>query len=73
MQGKPIISYCLEIDRAVNNNFEEVLGCEFQPNQMNLDFTVKSLTKGQLYGFRSRAKNEYGWGPYSPTSLLLVA
>ena len=73
MQGLPIESYCLEIDRQLTNNFEAVLGCESQLDQMNLDFTVKSLTKGNLYAFRYKARSAYGWGDYSPTALLLVA
>lgn len=40
---------------------------------MALDFTIKSLTKDKYYGFRYRAKNEYGWGDYSPVAQLLVA
>lgn len=74
MQGLPIESYCLEIDRELTENFEVVLGCESQVNQMNLDFTIKSsLVKGNVYAFRYKAKNAYGWSGYSPTAKLLVA
>ena len=50
-----------------------MIGCPGQQNQLNLDFTIKSLTRGQSYGLRYRAKNAYGWGPYSTTAVLLVA
>ena len=40
---------------------------------MNLDFTVTSLTKGNSYGLRYKAKNVYGWGEYSDVAILLVA
>lgn len=72
-QGLPILSYCLEIDRNLNNNYESILGCEFQQEYMNLDFLIKSLTNGNSYGFRYKAKNAYGWGSYSDPAILLVA
>lgn len=40
---------------------------------MALTYTVTGLLKGSTYGFRYKARNLYGWGPYSETSFLLVA
>lgn len=40
---------------------------------MGLTYMVNGLTQSQVYAFRYRALNAYGWGQYSAISLLLVA
>lgn len=37
----------------------------FSSDDTALTYTVSSLTAGNSYKFRLRAKNSYGWGPYS--------
>jgi hypothetical protein len=64
--GLPILSYSLEIDYNLSGSFQALIG-ETQ-DQLGLEYTVNGLTKSQTYAFRYRAKNAYGWGPYSPVS-----
>lgn len=42
-------------------------------DQMALTYTQTGLTKGNTYGLRYRARNQYGWSGYSPVEFLLVA
>ena len=70
-QGLTILSYCLEIDRLGTATFESVAGCETA--SLLLSHTVTSLTTGNSYGFRYKARNAYGWGEYSEAATLLVA
>ena len=70
-RGLTILSYCLEIDRFGTAAFEPVAGCE--TDSLLLSHTVTSLTRGNTYGFRYKARNAYGWGEYSEVVTLLAA
>lgn len=70
-RGLPVLSYCLEIDRVLDNIYTEINGCS--NTSMALTHLIKGLVQGATYGFRYRARNAYGWGGYSQTALLKVA
>jgi hypothetical protein len=69
--GSPITSYSLEWDSGNGNVFAPVLG--FDENNIVLEYTFDSLTKGSTYKFRYRVKNIYGWSPYSSETEQLAA
>lgn len=70
-RGLPVLSYCIEIDRVLDNNFKPLQGCS--TDSLGLDVYVSGLNIGQSYGFRYKARNEYGWSDYSQVSTILVA
>ena len=63
--GSPIVSYGLEWDggQEGSNTFETLVGDEI--NNIQLTYVKTDLTSGVVYNFRYRAKNIYGWSPYS--------
>ena len=70
----PITSYSLEFRKGTTGDFTTYSG----PNEfstMMTKFTIKSpwVSKGNTYSFRFRAKNAYGWSPYSDIVYLIVA
>jgi len=40
-------------------------------DSLNLSYIINGLVAGQSYSFRVRAKNEFGWGPYSNESSFI--
>lgn len=42
-------------------------------NSLLTTFTVTGLTPGHNYNFRYRAKNDFGWGPYSNIATIKAA
>ena len=62
--GSEIISYSLEWDGGqIGNSFQVLIGEEY--NNIQLIYLKDSLTSGIAYNFRYRAKNIFGWSPYS--------
>ena len=59
----PITSYSLEWDQA-NGNWQSVVGNPIDFVAINFTI-VNSVVPGQSYKLRLRARNVYGWGPYS--------
>ncbi|MCP3681809.1 MAG: fibronectin type III domain-containing protein, partial [bacterium] len=59
-----VTSYSLEWDSGSNGlSFTPLVG--YSSDSLNLTYTKIGLTSGQNYIFKYRAKNIYGWGPYS--------
>jgi hypothetical protein len=59
--GSAIISYSLEWDLSVGNWQQLTVN-----PSLALTYTVNSgIIAGQVYSFRLKAQNQYGWGPYS--------
>jgi len=70
-EGLTVVSYCLEIDDNLDNVFREVNGCI--TTSMALTHIVRGLELGSIHAFRYKARNAYGWSPYSQTAYLKVA
>ena len=73
--GSDVLSYNLQWDAGIEGQFVELVG---QSNTyLSLFYTVTSavdgLTPGLAYTFRYRAKNIYGWGPFSNEATFLAA
>ena len=62
--GSPIVSYSLEWDDASSQLFFTSLIGE-TVNNIQLLYTKTGLTPGVEYAFKYRARNIYGWSPYS--------
>ena len=59
----PILSYSLEWDQAADN-WVSLHGSD--TNSLDLFFLASNgVQEGLVHQFRLRAKNQYGWGPYS--------
>lgn len=71
LNGLSVLSYSLEIDYDLSGNFIPVIGNPV--DQLGLTHIENNLKMGSTYAFRYRARNEYGWSGYGPTSYLLVA
>jgi hypothetical protein len=61
--GSPITSYSIEWDLGTGFAFTPVVGHD--TNNVLLEYTFNSLTKGSVYRFRYRVRNLYGWSAYS--------
>lgn len=60
------------MDDGKGGDFVSLVG--FTSDYLRLWHTVTSnITKGTLYRFRYRAKNNIGWSPFSETGFLLAA
>ena len=71
--GSAIISYQLEYDDASGATIWTVIS-GYPTNSLLQQGTVSSsITIGATYKFRYRAKNLFGWGPYSDTLDLYAA
>ena len=70
--GSPIRSYDIQMDDGRGGNFFSLVG--ETSDYLRLWYTVTSnITKGTLYRFRYRARNDIGWGPYSNYGFILAA
>jgi hypothetical protein len=63
--GSPVLSYHLQFDNSTAaTTWIDVIG--LAPDSMLLTVIVSTeIESGQQYGFRVRARNIFGWGPYS--------
>jgi hypothetical protein len=68
-----VISYSLEYDSGTNQNqWTAVTG--LTTDLTDLTYVVTDgILRGGTYHFRLRAKNQYGWGVYSDTVIILAA
>lgn len=67
-----ILSYNLEVDDGTGSgNFSELYGETSDSNLLTHTYT--SVTQGTTYGFRYRAKNQFGWGDYSDVTYIVAA
>lgn len=72
--GSQILSYSLEWDGAKGRGgiFVPIIG--FPKDSLAQQLTINNgIRQGELYRFRYRARNIYGWGPYSEVSTVLAA
>jgi hypothetical protein len=71
--GSPVLSYHLQYDNATAAvTWLDVVG--LAPDSMLLSVIVSSeVVSGELYGFRVRARNIFGWGPYSQVTYIQAA
>ena len=71
--GSPVLSYHLQYDSGTSaTSWTDVIG--LSPDSLLLTFTVSSnIDSGTLYGFRVRARNIFGWGPYSTPTYIKAA
>lgn len=67
------MSYNLEWDAGSSGtNWYSLVGNV--ANSLSLNFlATNSLTPGHAYRFRVRAKNIWGWGPFSPVTTIYAA
>jgi len=59
------------MDDGLSGSFSDLYGA--LTDALHTSHTVSNLTKGLTYGFRYRAKNVYGWGPFSPITYHLAS
>lgn len=70
--GSTIVSYSLEWDSGTSGaTFTSLIG--ESSNNIQLTYSKTSLSAGQSYRFRYRAKNIFGWSPYSEVITALAA
>ena len=68
--GDTILSYELDWDNGTNSDPTIVL--QGNPiDSLSLSYTSNSLITGSSYNFKYRAKNNIGWGPFSPTTSIV--
>jgi hypothetical protein len=71
-----ILSYNVQWDRGLQNGFYELVGGGSDPYTLleyTIDSSVETLTPGDGYTFKYRAKNKYGWGEFSESVTFLAA
>ena len=68
-----VLSYNLEWDGGSSGSvYSSLVG--YVANSLSTSFlATNGLTAGQLYRFRVRAKNIWGWGPYSSHTTIQAA
>lgn len=71
--GSAIVSYHLQFDDGTNLiTWTDVIG--LTPDSLATSVVVSStVVSGTVYGFRVRARNIFGWGPYSAVSYIKAA
>jgi len=72
--GTMILSYSLEWDgdRGRGGEFTSLIGNP--KDSLAAQLTIfNGIKQGELYRFRYRARNFYGWGPYSEVTTVLAA
>lgn len=72
--GTMILSYSLEWDgeRGRGGEFVSLIGNPKDSLAQQLTL-LDGIKQGELYRFRYRARNFYGWGPYSEVTTVLAA
>ncbi len=67
----PVTSYNLWWDQGSNGEFWYSLIGLVEPILVQTSFTVTNgVLEGQDYKFKIRAKNIWGWGPFSPVATI---
>lgn len=71
--GSAVLSYHLQYDAGSNAvNWIDVIG--LSPDSIATNVIVSSnIESGTTYGFRVRARNIFGWGPYSAVTYIKAA
>jgi len=71
--GSAVLSYHLQFDNGTNaNSWVDVVG--LAPDSAATTVIVSSdVVSGTAYGFRVRARNIFGWGPYSSVTYVSAA
>lgn len=64
-----ILSYNLEWD--FGSGYQSLIG--LSTNSLATSFTVSSVSAGTSYNFRLKAKNIYGFGPYSSVTTIVAS
>jgi len=70
--GLHIESYSLEIDDGEGGAFVALTGLAV-PSLATSQLITTGVREGVTYRVRYRARNAYGWGPYSVTAAILAA
>lgn len=70
--GLAIESYCLEMDDGAGGELAAITGLEVASLATSQLITT-GIRQGATYRVRYRARNAYGWGPYSATAAILAA
>jgi hypothetical protein len=69
--GSNIISYELQMDDGKGGDFISLFGAD--SDYLRLWYIVTTnITKGTLYRFRYRAKNDIGWSAFSDSGFILA-
>jgi len=71
--GSSVLSYHLQYDNGTNAvTWRDVIG--LAPDSLATSVIVSSnVVSGTQYGFRVRARNIFGWGPYSAVTYIKAA
>ena len=71
--GSPVLSYHLQYDNhTAATTWLDVVG--LAPDSLLLTVIVSTnVESGSMYGFRVRARNVFGWGPYSQVTYIQAA
>jgi hypothetical protein len=71
--GSPVLSYHLQMDNGTRaTTWLDVVG--LAPDSTATTIIVSSeIVSGTIYGFRVRARNIFGWGPYSTVTDIKAA
>ena len=71
--SSPVLSYHLQCDYGTNaNTWTDVVG--LAPDSLLTDYIVSTnVVSGVNYGFRVRARNIFGWGPFSVVTYIQAA
>ena len=65
-----ILSYDLQWDAGTSGaTWTDLVGFGTESTQTSF-IAVTNITPGSLYQFQVRAKNLYGWGPFSPVATI---
>jgi len=71
--GSAVLSYHLQFDNGTaSTNWTDVVGIAVDSLATTVIVST-DIVSGQVYGFRVRARNIFGWGPYSPVTQIQAA
>lgn len=70
IRANNVLSYNLQWDKGTNGvTWEDLVGYNTETTSTSFN-AVTGIIGGQLYQFKVRAKNLYGWGSFSPVTTI---